>query len=65
MVKGTTKTLEPPQGIGEIHIRTSRWARHASPGSILLIGALLITARNYGDSLLQLRCNYGDSLLNP
>ena len=44
MVKGASKTLEPPQGIGEIHIRTSRWARHASPGSIVLIAALLITA---------------------
>ena len=44
MVKGASNTLEPPQGIGEVHIRTSRWARHASPGSMLLIGALLITA---------------------
>ena len=44
MVKGASKTLEPPQGIGEIHIRTHRWARHASPGSIIVIAALLITA---------------------
>lgn len=44
MAKGASETLKPPQGIGEVHIRTHRWSRHANPASILLIGALLVTA---------------------
>lgn len=33
-----------PQGINDAHITGHRWKRHASPGSVLLLSALLIAA---------------------
>jgi len=33
-----------PQGINDDHITGHRWKRHASPGSVLLLSALLIAA---------------------
>lgn len=33
-----------PQGINDHHIKGHRWKRHASPGSVLLLSALLIAA---------------------
>jgi hypothetical protein len=33
-----------PQGIDEVHINAVSWHKHASPASILIIGALLVAA---------------------